>query len=64
MAATSLFLQNWEWIGSYYALTAFATASIVEVLSYYVPWVDNLMDTVATPAAITAGNDCHGLSSQ
>ena len=46
---------NWEWIGSDYALIAFATASTLEVLSYYIPWVDNLMDTLATPAAITTG---------
>ncbi len=43
------------WIGSDVALVAFATATVLEVGAYYVPWLDNLLDTVATPAAITAG---------
>ncbi len=46
---------GFEWIGTYYALAAFATATIVEVLGYYVPWVDNILDAIATPAAIVAG---------
>jgi hypothetical protein len=47
--------SGFEWIGTYYALVAFGTATLVEVLGYYIPWVDNLLDTVATPAAIVAG---------
>lgn len=43
------------WIGSDPALVAFATATVLEVGAYYVPWLDNLLDTVATPAAMTAG---------
>ncbi len=46
---------GFEWIGTYYALAAFGTATIVEILGYYVPWVDNLLDTIATPAAVVAG---------
>jgi hypothetical protein len=34
---------------------AFATATILEVIGYYVPWVDHLLDIVATPAAVIAG---------
>jgi hypothetical protein len=30
-------------------------AALVEILAYYVPGVDNLLDTIATPAAIVAG---------
>ena len=44
-----------SWIGADAALVAFATATVLEVGAYYVPWVDNVLDTVATPAAITAG---------
>jgi len=44
-----------SWIGSDAALVAFATATVLEVGAYYVPWLDNVLDTVATPAAITAG---------
>lgn len=44
-----------SWIASDAALVAFATAAIVEIAAYYVPWLDNVADVVAVPAAITAG---------
>jgi len=44
-----------QWIGSYPALFAFATATALEIAGYYVPWVDNLLDSIATPAAMVAG---------
>jgi len=47
--------SEFEWIGSYYATVAFGTATIVEVLGYYIPWLDHVLDIVATPAAIIAG---------
>jgi hypothetical protein len=43
------------WIASDAACLAFVTAAIVEVGAYYVPWLDNVADAIATPAAITAG---------
>jgi uncharacterized protein DUF4126 len=43
------------WLGSDVALVALATATVCEVSAYYVPWLDNLLDTVATPTAIVAG---------
>ncbi len=46
---------GFEWIGTLYALLAFGTATVVEVLAYYVPWLDNLLDALATPLAIVAG---------
>jgi len=45
-----------EWIGSWPALIAFGTATGLEIASYYVPWIDNALDTVATPAAVIAGS--------
>ncbi len=47
--------EGFLWLGSDVALILFSVATILEVLAYYVPWVDNLLDTVATPAAIVAG---------
>jgi hypothetical protein len=47
--------SGFAWIGTYYATVAFATATIVEVLGYYIPWFDHVLDIVATPAAIIAG---------
>jgi len=46
---------GFEWIGSYYATIAFGTATVLEVLAYYVPWLDNLLDTIASPVSIIAG---------
>ncbi|MFQ5658050.1 MAG: DUF4126 domain-containing protein [Candidatus Methylomirabilales bacterium] len=47
--------QGFQWIGTCPALAAFAVATCLEITSYYVPWVDNLLDTIATPAAVVAG---------
>jgi hypothetical protein len=58
VAAQAGYLQladGWEWIGSTPALVAFGVAAVLEVVAYYVPWLDNLLDTVATPAAVVAG---------
>lgn len=46
---------GFEWIGTTPALVAFALATCLEIGGYFVPWVDNLLDTIATPAAIVAG---------
>jgi len=46
---------EFEWIGTYPALAAFAIATIFEIAAYYIPWVDNLLDTIAIPAAAVAG---------
>lgn len=43
------------WIGSYEAIVAFATAGVVEVVAYWVPWLDHALDSLATPAAVIAG---------
>jgi hypothetical protein len=47
--------SGFGWIGTYPALVAFAVATAVEVAGYYIPWVDNALDTVATPIAVVAG---------
>jgi hypothetical protein len=47
--------EGWSWIGSYPALIVFAIASVVEIAAYYIPWLDNLLDTITTPAAVVAG---------
>lgn len=47
--------SGFSWIGSYPALVAFSVATCLEVAGYYIPWVDHLLDTMATPAAIVAG---------
>jgi len=47
--------HGFEWIGSYPALIAFSVATCLEIAGYYIPWVDNLLDTISSPAAIIAG---------
>ena len=47
--------SGFEWMGSTAALIAFATATALEIAGYYIPWLDNLLDTVASPAAVVAG---------
>jgi len=46
---------GWDWIGSTSAVVAFSIATALEIAAYYVPWLDNLLDTLATPAAVVAG---------
>src|SRR5207302_9405838 len=47
--------SGFEWMGSDAALIAFAVATVLEVAAYYIPWLDNLLDTIASPAAVIAG---------
>lgn len=46
---------GFEWIGGYYATIAFASATILEIIGYYIPWLDNIMDAIASPVSIVAG---------
>ena len=46
---------GFEWIASPPALIAFGTATVVEVLAYHVPFLDHLLDVIATPSAVVAG---------
>jgi hypothetical protein len=47
--------EGWAWLGTWPAITAFAVATVLEIGGYYVPFVDNFLDTVQTPAAVVAG---------
>lgn len=54
--------QNWyalpadmQWMVSLPALIAFGTAAVLEMGAYYIPFVDNLLDAIATPLAVAAG---------
>jgi len=47
--------ESWQWVGSFPAILALSFASIVEILAYYIPWVDNILDTVSVPMAGIAG---------
>ncbi|MGJ8593615.1 MAG: DUF4126 domain-containing protein [Aquaticitalea sp.] len=47
--------HSWQWVGSLTAVITFGVATIVEILAYYVPFIDNLLDTIAIPLATIAG---------
>jgi len=47
--------SGFEWLGSTEAAIAFAVATVLEILAYYVPIVDNLLDTVQIPIAMAIG---------
>lgn len=46
---------GFDWIGSTPALIAFSIATVIEICTYYIPFVDNIMKMIATPAAVIAG---------
>ncbi len=47
--------ENWQWVGSSAAMIALGIATIVEIGAYLIPWLDNLLDTIAIPLAAIAG---------
>ena len=47
--------DGFAWLGSDFALLIFLVAAIFEIGGYYIPWVDNLLDSIASPMAIVAG---------
>ena len=46
---------NWQWIGSIAALITLGVATLAEIFAYFIPWVDNLLDSIAIPLAAIAG---------
>jgi len=46
---------DYEWLGSTPVTLALGIATALEIGSYYIPWLDNALDSVATPAAVIAG---------
>jgi hypothetical protein len=46
---------QFAWIASLPAVIALSVATLLEIGAYYIPWLDNLLDSVASPAAVVAG---------
>ena len=44
-----------EYFDSNVAVILLGVATVAEFAAYYVPWVDNLLDSIASPAAVVAG---------
>lgn len=47
--------ENLAWVGSDVALWCLGTATLIEILAYYIPLCDNLLDTITGPLALVAG---------
>lgn len=47
--------DGFQWMSSITALVCFGAATIFEIAGYYIPFVDNILDTVTTPASVIAG---------
>ncbi|MBA3313539.1 MAG: DUF4126 domain-containing protein [Planctomycetaceae bacterium] len=47
--------EGFDWMSSWGAVIAFGTATVLETGAYYIPWLDNLLDSATTPAAVIAG---------
>lgn len=47
--------ESLAWIGSDVAIWCLGAATLVELLGYYIPWVDNMLDAITGPLALVAG---------
>jgi Domain of unknown function (DUF4126) len=47
--------DSFAWLGTRSALMMLSVAALAEVVAYYIPFIDNLLDVLATPAAFIAG---------
>ncbi len=47
--------DNWQWLASPAALTILGVATVAEVGAYLIPWLDNVLDSIAIPLAGVAG---------
>ncbi len=47
--------DGFQWLGSTPALIALSVATVLEICAYYIPGLDHLLDTIASPAAVVAG---------
>ncbi len=47
--------ESFSWVAQTPALVALGVATGLEVLAYKIPWLDNALDAVASPAAVVGG---------
>lgn len=47
--------HSWQWLGSLATLITLGVATLVEIFAYYIPYIDNLLDSIAIPLATLAG---------
>jgi large-conductance mechanosensitive channel len=49
------FSPGFEWIAGYPALIIFGVATVLEIVAYFVPYVDNILDMASLPISVVAG---------
>ena len=54
--------KSWLWIGSTPAHITLGVAMLVEIGAYYIPLIDNMLDTIAVPLAGVAGTIAVGIT--
>jgi hypothetical protein len=47
--------EGFQWLAGWPAMICFGTATVVEIMAYYIPFIDNLLDSITTPLAVGAG---------
>ena len=47
--------DSFQWMSSTAAIICFGAATIFEIGGYYIPFIDNILDTIMTPASVIAG---------
>ncbi|HRI86104.1 MAG TPA: DUF4126 domain-containing protein [Ignavibacteria bacterium] len=47
--------EEFSWLAGFPAMVSFLAASVIETAGYFNPWMDNMLDTISTPAAIFSG---------
>ena len=48
--------DSFQWLSGLPTLITTGVATIVEILAYYIPYIDNLLDTLSVPLATIAGS--------
>jgi hypothetical protein len=48
-------VAGFEFLGTWKAIIGLSVATVLELGAYYIPWLDNLLDTIAMPASVVAG---------
>ncbi len=48
--------ESFQWLAGLPTLITTGIATIVEILAYYIPYVDHLLDTISVPLATVAGS--------
>jgi len=47
--------ESWKWVSGTNAMIILGIATVVEIAAYLIPWLDNILDTIAIPLAAIAG---------